>query len=441
MKKKLMPRVCIVGAGAAGLSAARFLEKKGYSRVTVLERNDYVGGMCYSEKIYGQATGMGAIVITPDYRITIGLAGEYGLDLQPGPVNMLLDRETGYQYRMKNIIRGEKPLVLAFSVLRYYCYLLKYRRSFRRPGLKKISRELTQAFHEWLAQKRLTSLENLFLIPITCFGYGYLDSVPAVYVLKYMNFRNFSTLMYLGLADVLNFRPRWTKRLINGLQSLMQAMAEDLSDVRTGITIRSVTRIPGDKDPVRIEYTTGNAKTAQTLACDFLILAIPQEMQNLGFMDLSGEEKSLFGEVVHNNYYTIACEVKDFSENYFLELLKNRKIHLPDDGFPFMISKVWEESDIAIFYSYSETPMPEKEIIRKLRENIKTTNRKLVKIIEVKKWDYFPHVSGEALRNGFYDKLDRLQGRNNTFYTGGLLNFELVENVMAYSKRLVERFF
>jgi tryptophan 2-monooxygenase len=39
-------RICIVGAGAAGVVAAHHLRRKGYDRVWVFEARDRVGGKC-----------------------------------------------------------------------------------------------------------------------------------------------------------------------------------------------------------------------------------------------------------------------------------------------------------------------------------------------------------------------------------------------------------
>ena len=46
-------RIGIVGAGPAGLSAAYALSKLGYSNVSVIEKNQSVGGMCESVEIEG----------------------------------------------------------------------------------------------------------------------------------------------------------------------------------------------------------------------------------------------------------------------------------------------------------------------------------------------------------------------------------------------------
>ena len=57
------------------------------------------------------------------------------------------------------------------------------------------------------------------------------------------------------------------------------------------------------------------------------------------------------------------------------------------------------------------------------------------------RWPYFKHVTTESIRNGFYDRLEALQGQNRTYYAGGLLDFELVERIIRYSKKLVNEEF
>jgi len=39
-------RICIIGAGPAGLSCATYLEKKGYTNYTIYEKLNKVGGKC-----------------------------------------------------------------------------------------------------------------------------------------------------------------------------------------------------------------------------------------------------------------------------------------------------------------------------------------------------------------------------------------------------------
>ena len=41
-------KICIIGGGPAGLSAAVHLEKNGYTDYAILEKEDHVGGKCHS---------------------------------------------------------------------------------------------------------------------------------------------------------------------------------------------------------------------------------------------------------------------------------------------------------------------------------------------------------------------------------------------------------
>ena len=40
----LNEKICIIGGGPAGLSAAMYLEQKGYTNYAILEKEDHVGG-------------------------------------------------------------------------------------------------------------------------------------------------------------------------------------------------------------------------------------------------------------------------------------------------------------------------------------------------------------------------------------------------------------
>ncbi|MBR3351114.1 MAG: hypothetical protein IKG35_03245, partial [Erysipelotrichaceae bacterium] len=54
---------------------------------------------------------------------------------------------------------------------------------------------------------------------------------------------------------------------------------------------------------------------------------------------------------------------------------------------------------------------------------------------------YCPHVSPEDYANGWYDKLEAMQGKQNTFYAGEIISFGDMEDTCAASKDIVSRFF
>ena len=56
-------------------------------------------------------------------------------------------------------------------------------------------------------------------------------------------------------------------------------------------------------------------------------------------------------------------------------------------------------------------------------------------------WRYFPHVSPEEFKQGFYHRMEGLQGLNHTYYGGEILGFSSVEGSASYSYALMDRFF
>ena len=53
-KNPEQPRIAIVGAGPAGMSAAWFLKQNGYTNVRIFEKIERVGGKCLTFDIDGR---------------------------------------------------------------------------------------------------------------------------------------------------------------------------------------------------------------------------------------------------------------------------------------------------------------------------------------------------------------------------------------------------
>ena len=62
-------------------------------------------------------------------------------------------------------------------------------------------------------------------------------------------------------------------------------------------------------------------------------------------------------------------------------------------------------------------------------------------VIEERSWYYFPHVFTEDYAAGWYDDVEAMQGKYDTYYAGEIMSFGDMDETVEYSRELVERFF
>ena len=93
-------RIGIIGAGAAGLSAAHYLKNLGYQNITLFEASDRVGGKCCSIEIDGHVFDIGAVIATMGYNQVLALAEEYQVPLTCAPKLYYKSIETSAQRRL-----------------------------------------------------------------------------------------------------------------------------------------------------------------------------------------------------------------------------------------------------------------------------------------------------------------------------------------------------
>ena len=67
--------------------------------------------------------------------------------------------------------------------------------------------------------------------------------------------------------------------------------------------------------------------------------------------------------------------------------------------------------------------------------------KKVEKVERVDDWYYFPHVNSKDYADGWYDKVEAMQGTDNTYYAGEVMSFGDMEETVEYSKDLIRRFF
>lgn len=402
-------RVCVVGAGAAGLGAARELRTLGVEAVTVLERSDRVGGKCCTISHEGRSYELGAGALTRAYRNVRELLLETGIEAQPKTSGLFVDVETGTSSFLPPSLRVGGWLRACNALLRLKFELSRNARLYE-PGFAGVSRELDLPFEEWCRRKDLLAAARLIEPWFTAFGYGYFHEIPAAYVLKYATYFGFP------LFEITEA----------GYGGLWERVARGL-DVRLGVEIERITR----DGIVRVTTQDG------TLEFDALVLACPLD-DALRFLDATPEEAGLFSRIRYYDYHVIAA----FAEG----LPRARWMFVPGHfapshaAWPMFGYRRWADRDLVLFYSLLGSSEPA-DAEANLHATAARLGGRIRGIHLARTWRFFPHVTPADMDGGYYEAVEALQGQRRSYYTGELLAFSCVEAVVAYSRALMGRFF
>lgn len=446
-------RIAIIGAGPAGLSAGMYLEQAGYENYTILERNDHVGGKCNSPHYNGRRYEMGAIMGVPSY-YAVHDVEEFAGVTHDGPK---LNRN--YKDKDGNVIDPFNPKKNPLMIPR----LLKMRNQVKKlgelletkykgydvnghrgvaqgryegdavtperehiEGVNENLKDLAMPFKEFCEMNGVELTQDIWIGPFTSFGYGYFDEIPAAYVLKYLDFQTTMNFVNVNL---------WTWK--DGTQSIWEALDRKLKhSARLNSEIEKVER---KDDKV---YITVNGKVEEY---DKLIVTAP--LQFFGdYADIREDEKSHFDKIDYERYDTMAVTTKpedhpEISYYVFENMTPERYGHL------MVYYRRWKD-DINqpivtyVLRNHKDKPeIPYETAQKTVLNDLRTMHNPADKVINEGKWYYFPHIFSEDYAAGWYDDVEAMQGKYNTYYAGEIMSFGDMDETAEYSRELVERFF
>lgn len=443
------PRVAIIGAGPAGLTSAWELRNKGYTDITIFEKEQTVGGKCYTKSAGDYEIDVGAHEMLAGYTDVMEIAGE--LDIAShGHQNVLV-----YDHRPKEFFdvmtastnAGYSKLQIGLASIRYTWMLLTRYRKFAKPGtgLADAPLELQQPVGSWIAQMRLEPLREIIVFIMTVQCYGRMDEVAAAYFVKFQGFKNWTSnvLHSIGLTQ------RWPRVFTKGFQNVWVKLAETFDDVRTSAEITSVKRVfKPNSIETGIEITQ---QGKQPEMFDRLILACPLDiptLKGLG-MELEEQERALFAKIKYNTIIATSVHVEGIPEGVV------GSIPLPQMLDYTGYIKVYKDCDVVIFFAVSprsaEEVSQDPEYLQDIYQRIVDDVAKLPPTMGVppkvtgmfyqKAWPYFPHPDITDMADGFFAKMHALQGRQNTVYTGSLFEMETVGNTVANARCTINEYF
>lgn len=397
-------RIVIIGAGTAGLTAAETLKRQGYTNIVILERSKRAGGKCYSLHHNNHTYELGAGIIARNNHTVVVLAKQFQVRLKRATFGNSLILNVG----------PRRKLSVLHQLLRYSRLVKKYP-ILAQPGLSAIDPELSVPFTEWAHQHHLELLAKELAHFFTGFGYAYFDTVPAAYVLKYYSWNTLRSFLF---HQIYTFP--------DGIQTLWTTIAKQYT-VHYNTTIQRITRA----NTITITTSTGN------ISCDSLIITSPLD-EAVQFLDASIEEQILFSKIQYCDYRTYAVWLNHFpkTSGYLPEHYTATR-----PGQPVFWYQRHTDTNLYTWYVLGDWTISDKQVLKNIQQVVEQLGGTIHKVETIKHWKYFPHVTADTMRSGYFDQLESLQSQRNTYYAGELLNFSTVGLTAEYAERLVERFF
>jgi hypothetical protein len=417
-------RICIIGAGPAGITAAAAYRKAGYRDVVVLEKGARVGGRCLTT---ARGSDLGAVAWVPWYFDEVtALSDELGIERDWVPLPRSYSVERGrptWPFSARQMLRA------GVESVRYLANYVRWR-GVHGPGITEVSRELQQSFGTFLEREGYQSFGETGRVQTS--GYGYRWDAPAVYNVRYVSPRG---ILGTGLSLLL---PRcfgggtglgfWK----GGTQQIWEKLvARDRIDVRTGVEITSIQRGPGGVS-VRL------ADAAAPLRFDALVLACnPRPL--LGILDATDEERRLYGRFQTYDYRTYECAVANLGDGR--RLYGSFRENLAADRLdrPLVLFKRAPDQDLVVFYVNASGSASDAAIADNIDADLRRVGARLVDVTAAAHHAYAPHVDSDALAGGFFRDVAALQGRNRTIAVGAAFTFDILAHVIAQTRDVVGR--
>ncbi|KAF6158732.1 hypothetical protein GIB67_040246 [Kingdonia uniflora] len=433
-------RIGIIGAGPSGISSAYALTKLGYNNITVIEKNEIVGGMCVSADIQGKIYDLGGQVLAANSApVLFHLAKEVGAELEELDSHKfaLMDGSTGKYEDMK--VAGDYVSVMSLTLK-----LQDEAKNSGRIGVHSISEIASDPTPQFLEHHGFKAVPKSVAYGFTASGYGFVQDMPYAYIHEFTRtsmagkirrFRGGYASVWQNICRSLPIEVRCNTEVI----AIRRSSTDVTVDVKKG---------EGDIEVLNFDKIIMSGalpfKNGRTYRSPSLTSSVLTSMETTELMDMNKLEKELFSKVETIDYYTTVLKIKGLESipkgfYYFGDFMEDPTTI----GNPVAMQRFYDDTNIFLFWSYGNSEDIKGPTVIKLAMNVvKNMGGEVEEVVLQRRFKYFPHVNSEDMKAGFYDKLEsELQGLQNTYYVGGLMAFELTERNSSYAMALVLKHF
>uniref|UniRef100_A0A7N0TLS4 Carrier domain-containing protein n=1 Tax=Kalanchoe fedtschenkoi TaxID=63787 RepID=A0A7N0TLS4_KALFE len=429
-------KIGIIGGGPSGVSAAYALAMLGYDNVTLLEKHHTVGGMCESVEIEGRVYDLGGQVLAANsapFIFHLAKETDSELDDMASHKLALIESSTG---KYEDIKVAEDYV----SVMSLTLELQDKAKDSGRVGVHAVSQYASDLAPTYLKDHGIASIPKSVAYGYTASGYGFVQDMPYAYI------HEFTRTSMAG--KIRRFKEGYTslwQKLVQALPINTHCNTEVTAVRRTssGVKVHTknnegqVEHFEFDKVIISGSFPISSGKAYRSPDSD--IATVPT-----GIMDMSNLEEELFSKVVTIDYYTTAMKIKGLEDMpkgfyYFGEFMDDPATI----GYPVAMQKFYDDTDIFLFWSYgNSSDIMGPKVTELVIDIVKKIGGKVETVVLQRRFKYFPHVSSQDMKDGFYEKLEsEVQGSMNTYYVGGLMAFELTERNSSYAMSLVCKHF
>ncbi len=219
-----------------------------------------------------------------------------------------------------------------------------------------------------------------------------------------------------------------------GVYTLAEHLGKQIRDIRLGgqkvkdITLSSKGTILLQTQFEIIEY-------------DSVIITSPP-LEQFSHIDFWDKEMKAFLDKIRYQYFNVyafivdkalkgcGCILENLSPNKYGHItIWDSRWDLPDD------------EQMVILYAYNPPRDSKKTPLEYIKKDLSRLGIENTRLYQAKRWKHCPFVDTITLENGFYDKMESMQGKYNIFLAGEIMSMLSIENSIRYSRDLIERFF
>ncbi|KAJ9388777.1 hypothetical protein DTO063F5_2425 [Paecilomyces variotii] len=433
--------VAIIGGGSAGTYSAISLKDKGKS-IIVIEKKDRIGG--HTETYIDPATGTPideGVMIFHDIPVVKDYFKRFDLPL---------DNSSGFFHSLLNYdFRTGKQVNLSFT-----------------PS----EAEISAAFATYSAQiSKYPKLDDGIFLPDPVpeelympFGdfvkkYGIQAAVPSMYnynpgVGNILDIPTLEQFRYWSLQFVQSFTNGFLMTAHRNASELYSKAQAELSSSSSLLLESEVAYADRGEDGEGIRLIVRTPKGNKLILAKKLLIAIPPKLDIVAPLDLSNNERSLFGKYIDAGYYVGIIKNTGFPNNASISNAgPNTEYNFPYLPGAYSFAPAGLDSYQMVTYATPQSrksfPLADQtikaDIIRTVKSLQKQNPDKFASQGEPEWVDFRSHapyslqVTAEDIKDGFYKKLYALQGQRNTYWTGAAFMAEDSSLLWKYSEEIV----